>query len=504
MSARPPWISRSGIAAVATGARFGTSTRKLCDAPSPSKSVAVTVTFAEPGRCAVRVSEPSASASATTSVSELSALHARGSPSGSLKCAASATVADSPEWRLRRGIVPATTGGRLGTTTSKLCEARSSPGSVAVTVTTALPRARAATASVLPETDARATRASETTAEYASTSPSGSAKKGATSTVAVRPTSIRRSRRVLVTVGDRLATATAKSCAALSPSVSVAVTLTFTLPGASARRVRRPSDRSSATRNGLELVALQARGSPSGSLKKFARATTPDSPTARLRPLIVAVATGGRLGTVIVKACATLSPAESLAVTVALALPLARADTTSVLPATAARATPASETVAENSRSSPSGSAKWVARSTVSARPTSISRSGGGSRATGAWFGTSIVELCETLSPAGSLAVTVTVALPLARAATTSAPPDTDALATLVSETVAACSSASPSGSAKKAARSTVSARPTSISRSGSVSLTTGERLRTTTAKSCAGRQPAGIGGRRGHAGLAR
>ena len=63
--------------------------------------------------------------------------------------------------------------------------------------------------------------------------------------------------------------------------------------------------------------------------------------------------------------------------------------------------------------------------------------SGIGSPASGARFGTVAWNVCVAASPPGSVAVTVTVAVPLATAATVTALPATETVATAGSEGVA-------------------------------------------------------------------
>ena len=69
---------------------------------------------------------------------------------------------------------------------------------------------------------------------------------------------------------------------------------------------------------------------------------------------------------------------------------------------------------------------------------TYTSASGIGSDTSGARFGTVTVKLSSTESPPGSVAVTVTVAVPWPTAATVREAPDTEAVATLSLEEAAA------------------------------------------------------------------
>ena len=93
------------------------------------------------------------------------------------------TVGHSPA-TVSASIVPSGTGSWLaGTTvTSNVWVAESPPGSVAVTVTVALPAATPATVTSAPETLTVANASSEEAALYVSSSPSGSLKLPDTST----------------------------------------------------------------------------------------------------------------------------------------------------------------------------------------------------------------------------------------------------------------------------------------------------------------------------------
>ena len=76
----------------------------------------------------------------------------------------------SPTFTVSRGMVPTARGGLFGTVTEKLWVAVSPPGSVAVTVTVAVPRATPSTFTRLPLTATVATLASEVSAVYVSRS----------------------------------------------------------------------------------------------------------------------------------------------------------------------------------------------------------------------------------------------------------------------------------------------------------------------------------------------
>ena len=143
------------------GPRFGTVTSKDCSAVSPPGSRAVTVTVASPFAAAtIRTESPFASARATSG-SDDAAASASGSPSGSLKWAATPIVTESPTSSRRSSIAPTAAGPRFGTETSNICRADRPPGSVAVTVTVAVPRDIARTVTTLPATAAATTPASE-------------------------------------------------------------------------------------------------------------------------------------------------------------------------------------------------------------------------------------------------------------------------------------------------------------------------------------------------------
>ena len=88
------------------------------------------------------------------------------SPSGSLKNWSMAAVNSSPSSRSNGGISPTATGARLpgSTVTVNSCIAEAACGSVAVTVTVAVPSATAMTVMTEPDIEAVATAVSETVA----------------------------------------------------------------------------------------------------------------------------------------------------------------------------------------------------------------------------------------------------------------------------------------------------------------------------------------------------
>ena len=87
---------------------------------------------------------------------------------------------------------------------------------------------------------------------------------------------------------------------------------------------------------------------------------------------------------------------------------------------------------------------------------------------------TTTLIVCEALSPPGSRAVTVTVAVPSATAWMVAVPPDTETVATPVLELVAVEVSASPFGSLKKDATLTDGDSPTTSIRAGIVPVAAG------------------------------
>ena len=140
-------------------------------------------------------------------------------------------------------------------------------------------------------------------------------------------------------------------------------------------------------------------------------------------------ATGPRFGTVTSKLVCAERPSESFAVTVTVADPCAAASTLTTAPETDTDATPASEVDAAKASASPSGSLKCSEASTSAAFPTKTSMSGIGSPAAGARFGTVTSNVCVAANPPGSVAVTATSVVPLARAVTVTALPATDTVA---------------------------------------------------------------------------
>ena len=90
-------------------------------------------------------------------------------------------MVESPTASSRSGTVSVTSGARLGTVAAKLCCAARSPGSVAVTVTVAVPTATPVTTTTLPAAETVTRVVSDDAAWYSRSSPSGSAKYAETS-----------------------------------------------------------------------------------------------------------------------------------------------------------------------------------------------------------------------------------------------------------------------------------------------------------------------------------
>ena len=192
------------------------------------------------------------------------------SSSGSLKYRATSRLAVCPGLRLWAGIEPDGAGARLAcTVTPTRCVALRPPGSVAVTITVAVPFATPVSVSVLPDTLADTTPAFDVAAAYPSASPSGSLKYEATSSVAVRP-----GLRLWAGIesdgaGARLgvSTVTAMRCVALRPPGSVAVTVTVAVPSATPVSVSVLPDTPTDTMPAFDVAAAYLSASPSGSLK---------------------------------------------------------------------------------------------------------------------------------------------------------------------------------------------------------------------------------------------
>ena len=145
----------------ATGARFGTVAWKACWADSPPGSLAVTVMVAVPPETPVIVRLAPDTATVATSGSDDSAAYVSASPSGSLKCPARSSVTEAPARTDWPGMLSAATGARFGTVASKACCAESPPGSLAVTVTAAVPPETPVTVRLAPDTATVATSGSE-------------------------------------------------------------------------------------------------------------------------------------------------------------------------------------------------------------------------------------------------------------------------------------------------------------------------------------------------------
>ena len=281
--------------------------------------------------------------SATTPLSDASALQVSASSSGSVKNRVRASVSASSLKSVRAGIVSDTSGGRFGTVTAKRCSAVSPSSSVAVTVTSTSPLASAVTTTALPVTSADTNALSDTAAAYESESPSGSVKKGETSNVSAWSTSMIRAAIESTGTGGRLGTVTTKLWVAERPPGSVAVTVTTTSPFATAAMVNTAPSTLAARRLESDTATAYPSPCPSGSLKYPDTSRVAESPTINSRSAIVPTVVGGRFGTTTRKLCCAFRPVGSVAIIVTSATPGETAVTVTVLPAATAVATPGSE-----------------------------------------------------------------------------------------------------------------------------------------------------------------
>ena len=110
-------------------------------------------------------------------------------------------------------------------------------------------------------------------------------------------------------------------------------------------------------------AARYSSESRSGSMKYGTTSTVRTLSTSSSRSSIMLTASGARFGTVTAKLCSAARPPGSRTVTVTIVLPTAIPVTVTALSDTATVARVVSDEVAEYSRSSPSGSVKYVAAS---------------------------------------------------------------------------------------------------------------------------------------------
>ena len=404
--------SMSGSASRTRGARFGTLTRKLCSAVSPSVSVAVTVTRASPLPTPLSATWSPATLAATREASDDSTAKVSSSPSGSVKWEAGSTRTTSPTVTSTSGSACDASGARLGTITENVRLTVSPSESAAVTSIVAVPLATAATVNSSPETVAVATAGENEAAVKTSVSSSGSVKCSDTSSTASLPTSTSMSAMASATTGARFGTMTANSCTASNPPGSVAMTVIIVVPLAMAPTVISTPETPTAATSSFDETTVKSSSSPSGSVKYPVRSAVVSPPTSITRSGSVSARRGARLGTVMVKSCATDRPSGSVAVTVIAATPgrIARTVISSALVVTVA--TPALEEAAAKVSESPSGSVKWPETRVTSWSPASASPSGSGPATSGARFGTVTAKVCVTDAPSGSMALTVTVVEP--------------------------------------------------------------------------------------------
>ena len=174
------------------------------------------------------------------------------------------------------------------------------------------------------------------------------------------------------------------------------------------------------------------------------------------RAAIESTATGGRLGTVTSKLCVAVRPPASVAVTVTTTVPFATATTVTAVPSTETATRFGSDASAEYRSGCPSGSAKCPPTSITAESPTISSRSSIVPTAVGGRSGTMTWKVCRASRPVGSDATTVTTAVPGETAVIVSVLPRSWTVAMSGSEMNASKSSASPLGSRKHRATSTV------------------------------------------------
>ena len=455
----------------------------VCVPVRPPGSVAVTVTVAVPPAWPTRVRLLRDSQRDTTSAFDVSAEYLSASPSGSLKYSATSKLTDRPASRFWAGIEPTGAGARLDVTvTFTLCVALRPSGSVAVTVTVTVPRAPATMVRLLRDIDTETTPASEDVAAYSSASPSGSLKYRATSSRLVRPGLMFWAGIEPACAGARLGTSTVTStlCVALRPSGSVALTVTVAVPSATPVSVSVLPDIDTDTAWAFDVVAAYRSTSPSGSLKYEATSSVAVLPTSTLRAGIEPAGAGARLDFTVTSAlCVPVRPPGSVAVTVTVAVPSATATMVRLLPDIDTETTPTFDEVAAYRSASPSESLKYEAMSSVTVRPTLRLSTGSEPTGAGALLGVCTVTptVCVALRPSGSVAVTTAVAAPSSTPTRVRLLPDIDTETTLGYAVVTPYRSASPSGSLKYDAMSSVTGRPTSMFWVGTEPTSTGAPL---------------------------
>ena len=209
---------------------------------------------------------------------------------------------------------------------------------------------------------------------------------------------------------------TSKLWPASPPAGSRAVTVTVAAPRAADSTSTALPVAHARTTAVSDDTASKVSGSPSGSLNAPDTSTVALSPTYNCRPASSPAETGARFGTVTSKLWPASPPAGSRAVTVTVAAPRAADSTSTALPVTHARTTAVSDDTASKVSGSPSGSLNAPDTSTVALSPTYNCRPASSPAETGARFGTVTSKVWPASPPAGSRAVTVTVAAPRARA----------------------------------------------------------------------------------------
>ena len=328
------------------------------------------------------------------------------------------------------------------------------------------PVARTRTAS--RDTQAFATSRSELFASKTSESSSGSAKCGRGVNRVTPDSLMRRGRSVPTVTGARFGTVTANVWVAARAAASAAVIVTVAPPLAIAVNFRVPPSRETRVTVESEEEAANVRESPSGSLKKGESTSAVESPDSTVCVSIEPTGNGGRLRTVTASDCVAVRPSTSVAVTVTVAPPLARAAMDMALPDTPTSIVAESEAAAVNDRRSPSGSLKKGARSIRVVSPGSASQGGIFPDKCGTRFGTVTSNTCVVARPSVSATVIVTATSPFPTAAIVRADPVTETSATEVSGTDASLDRGSPSGSLNTSDRSTTTESPAAMVRTAS------------------------------------
>ena len=157
----------------------------------------------------------------------------------------------------------------------------------------------------------------------------------------------------------------------------------------------RPRDSSS----GPPGPGVRSRPAPSSSARWHRGTPLPESQSRNSRTRDRSGKPSGEALTLTSKVATALKPLESRAVTVIVATPRARAETTTEAPDVDAAATPALDEAAVNDRLSPSGSVKYVDASSVTVSPVAMDWLGIVPTGSGVRFGTVTSKLCWAVVP---------------------------------------------------------------------------------------------------------